>query len=88
MALGTVQANILINDERKALLSDFGLSNLVVGAQGSVFISSTVGGSPRWAAPELYCVEDDVEHIPVNSKPCDVYSFGSVMLQVSAVPNF
>ena len=86
--LGIVQANILINDEGKALLSDFGLSNLVVGTQGSVFISSTVGGSPRWAAPELYCVEDDVEHTPVISKPCDVYSFGSVMLQVSAVPNF
>jgi len=86
--LGAVQANILISDERKALLSDFGLSNLVVGAQGSFFMSSTVGGSPRWAAPELYCLEDDVEHTPVISKPCDVYSFGSVMLQVSAVPNF
>ena len=62
------------------LVSDIGLSNLVVGAQGSVFRSSTAGGSPRWAAPELYCLEDDVEHTPVISKPCDVYFFGSVML--------
>lgn len=75
-------ANILINDERKALLSDFGLSNLAVGTQDPFFMSSTVGGSPRWAAPELYCLENDVEHTPVISKTSDVYSFGSVMLQV------
>ena len=67
--LRTVQAIILIKDERKARLSDFGLSNLVVGTQGSFFTSSTVGGSPRWAAPELYYVEDDEEHTPVISKP-------------------
>jgi serine/threonine protein kinase len=54
-----VAANILINDKRKALLSDFGLSNLAFGAHGSFFMGSTVGGSPRWAALELYCLEDD-----------------------------
>jgi len=62
----TVQANILINDERKGLLSDFGLSNLAGGAQGSFFMSSTDGDSPRWASPEHeYCLEDGVEHTPV-----------------------
>ena len=60
----------MINDEIKPRLKDFGLSSLVVGVQGSFFMSSTVGGSPRWAAPELYGVKNDVEHTPVMSKPC------------------
>lgn len=62
-------------------MSDFGLSTIVAGLQGTSFTSSTVGGALRWAAPELYRTGMQTEIIPEVAKPCDIYSFGSVMLQ-------
>ncbi|KAF9000289.1 kinase-like domain-containing protein [Cyathus striatus] len=73
-------ANILI-DKGKACLSDFGLSNILPLRDRDTFISSTVGGAVRWAAPELYRAGlDSAEGHPEISKPCDIYSFGNIML--------
>ncbi|KDR84190.1 hypothetical protein GALMADRAFT_133541 [Galerina marginata CBS 339.88] len=74
-------ANILI-ENGKALLTDFGLSNVVAEFRTTSFISSTVAGAPRWAAPELFPFGDDAGKIPEVTKRCDIYSFGSVTLQV------
>ncbi|KDR71818.1 hypothetical protein GALMADRAFT_781071 [Galerina marginata CBS 339.88] len=73
--------NILI-DDGKAQLSDFGLSNVMAEVRSNSLMSSTVGGAPRWAAPELYHFGTDLKAVPEVTKYCDIYSFGSVALQV------
>lgn len=52
----------------------------------SYYLTSTVMGSVRWAAPELFEIEEEHHseepvHV-VPSPQSDVYSFGSTMLQV------
>lgn len=75
-----VQSNILITDEGKACLCDFGLST-ITEFQGSSYLASTIGGNVRWAAPELFRINEDNSVPPVTSHS-DIYSFGSVMLEV------
>ena len=46
--------------------------------------SSTIGGAVRWAAPELYNIpEVDQPYTPQISVSSDVYSYGSIALEVS-----
>jgi serine/threonine protein kinase len=76
---------VLIKDNGKACLSDFGLSRILIDATGSsYYLTSTVMGSVRWAAPELFEIEEEhhSEEPVVPSPQSDVYSFGSTMLQV------
>lgn len=52
---------------------------------GTSYLTSSMRGNIRWAAAELYDIpgEDDA---PVTlSAECDVYSFGSIVLQVSSL---
>jgi serine/threonine protein kinase len=83
----SIQANILIDGVGKARLVDFGLSTIKAEFEGTSYDSSTVGGALRWRAPELLAVcEDD---IACNlSAACDIYSYGSVMLQVCTMMKF
>lgn len=62
--------NILLNEEFRAKLSDFGFSD----------IESTRGlvGSARWMGPELF--EPDAKSSPVS----DIYSFGVVMWELAS----
>ena len=76
-----LQANILIDRDGKALLVDFGLSAIKVAFEGISYYESTVGGALRWRAPELLAVSED-HVLPNLNTACDVYSYGSVMLQV------
>lgn len=77
-----MQANILM-DNGRAYLCDFGLSNIMVEFQVTSLITSTVAGACRWAAPELFPVGTVDEMQPTITKACDIYSFGSITLQVS-----
>ena len=47
--------------------------------------TSLAGGAMRWRAPELYKPLGDnlVDFTPVLTLACDVYSLGSLILQVS-----
>lgn len=95
-------ANVLIDDNEKACLTDFGLSSIKEEFEGtsflsvsgsllsvqhfksSTFIQSTIGGALRFRALEI---SPPVEGSYENFKPeltfaCDVYSLGSVILQV------
>jgi serine/threonine protein kinase len=68
--------NVLIDSWGKACLTDFGLSTICGGlAQSAVYIGSP--GAIRWAAPEL--IIGTGQHSTFES---DIYSFGSIMLQV------
>lgn len=79
-------ANVLINDSGMACLIDFGLSLIKADFEGTAFITSTVGGAMRWRAPELIPPEDTgvyEKFKPTLTFACDIYSLGSVTLQVS-----
>jgi len=71
-------------EDGTACLSDFGLSGIMSEFIGASNFSSTVTGNIRWGAPELFAIPDNQEgpFIIVPSKKADIYSFGSVMLQV------
>ncbi|KAF7979520.1 hypothetical protein HWV62_42094 [Athelia sp. TMB] len=80
-------ANILINANGDACLTDFGLSVIFPEFCGTSYWSRTAGGAIRWRAPELLPPSsgDDLEieaYVPVLTRHCDIYSFGSVALHV------
>lgn len=77
-----MQANVLITDQGKACLCDFGLSTLMIAFHGTSFYTSTVGGNVRWTAPEIYRFTDNetAHSVTVQS---DVYSFGCILLEVT-----
>ncbi|KAJ7715268.1 kinase-like domain-containing protein [Mycena metata] len=88
--------NILIDDHGRARLCDFGLSSIVVELCGTTGPTSCIGGAVRWADAALYSLlssEDGVdeggeiarqpgETEPVITTRSDIYSFGSVTLEI------
>ena len=85
-----MQANILISDKGQACLCDFGLSTLVEDLVDSWYPSSMLGGAIRWSAPELYSIScfDATEQPRLNvSASSDIYSFGSIALEVGPLPS-
>ncbi|KAG2049076.1 kinase-like protein [Suillus hirtellus] len=76
-------SNVLVMENGTACLSDFGLSGVVSDFFGSSTFSSTISGNIRWGAPELFALPENQDgSINRPSKEADVYSFGSIMLQV------
>lgn len=77
-------SNVLVMENGTACLSDFGLSGVISEFFGSSTFSSTISGNIRWGAPELFAVPETQDDAPTNrpSKEADIYSFGSIMLQV------
>ncbi|KJA16610.1 hypothetical protein HYPSUDRAFT_47227 [Hypholoma sublateritium FD-334 SS-4] len=72
-------ANVLMDSDCKAKLSDFGLSNVIAELRGASFMTSKMAGSARWAAPELFPPDDSV---PEANFSTDIYSLGSVIFHV------
>ena len=82
-----VQSNVLVQGNGRACLSGFGLSTMVLGFDNSSYFTTSIKGSIRWAAAELFEApgddDDDDDNTAVSlSIECDVYSFGSIALQV------
>ncbi|KAG1750867.1 kinase-like domain-containing protein [Suillus lakei] len=73
--------NVLIDGDRKAYLADFGLSGTLKKLTGITYLAkmSCHPGAVRWAAPELLSGEEPASAATTQS---DMYSFGSIMLQV------
>lgn len=68
--------NVLIDNQGKACLTNFGLSTVCGGfVQSAIYIGYP--GAIRWAAPEFFI--GDGQHSTFES---DIYSFGCIMLQV------
>jgi serine/threonine protein kinase len=76
------QSNILIDGDGKAFLADFGWSNIIV--DGPSYVTSSIGGSVRWAAPEHFRLSEG-SHASTVTTYSDIYSYGSVMLQVCVI---
>lgn len=77
-------SNVLVMENGTACLSDFGLSGVLSEFFGSSTFSSTISGNIRWGAPELFALPENQDGTSTNrpSKEADIYSFGSIMLQV------
>ncbi|THV01710.1 hypothetical protein K435DRAFT_775967 [Dendrothele bispora CBS 962.96] len=75
-------ANILIDDEHKARLCDFGLSSIMANFEASNMFSA-VSGAIRWADASLYKLRVEAEdEAPKPTTRSDIYSFGSVTLEI------
>lgn len=79
-----LQSNVLINENGEAVIADFGISAVIEEATGSCrFTSSSFAGSVRWMAFELIRVaEESTPHLTTHS---DIWSYGSTVLEVSAM---
>ncbi|KZP21572.1 kinase-like protein [Athelia psychrophila] len=78
-------ANVLINGNGNACLTDFGLSFIRPEFLDTSYWSRTVGGAMRWRAPELLApmsLVDIEDYIPDLTWKCDIYSFGSLALHL------
>ncbi|KAG0698931.1 kinase-like domain-containing protein [Suillus ampliporus] len=74
-------SNVLVDEDGKARLTDFGLSALLSGRASQALLPSVAGGTLLWTAPE-HLMSDDSNMPSVFSQTSDVYSFGGIMLQV------
>ncbi|KAG1750871.1 kinase-like domain-containing protein [Suillus lakei] len=74
------KTNVLIDGDRKAYLADFGLSGTFKKITGMTYLAkmSCRPGAVRWAAPELLSGDESA----AATTRSDMYSFGSIMLQV------
>ncbi|KAG1887236.1 kinase-like domain-containing protein [Suillus subluteus] len=78
---GLTGSNVLIGRDRTPYLADFGLSGILTQLPGMTYIAmmSCHPGALRWSAPELFSAEESASSVTTQS---DIYSFGSIMLQV------
>ncbi|KAF9227106.1 kinase-like protein [Gyrodon lividus] len=75
--------NVLIGASGKAYLSDFGLATIHHEFLGTSLFTSSPRGNVRWVAPDLFQVpEVEGSRSVLCSEETDVYSYGSIMLQV------
>ncbi|KAG2030436.1 kinase-like domain-containing protein [Suillus americanus] len=74
-------SNVLIGSDRTAFLADFGLSGTLTQLPGVTYLAMSRyrPGALRWAAPELFSAEESAPAVTTRS---DIYSFGSIALQV------
>ncbi|KAG6916553.1 hypothetical protein DXG01_006379 [Tephrocybe rancida] len=80
--------NILVNDEGRACLADFGISSVYFDSKIVVWQSQTSGtskgGTVRWQAPELFDIQNDI--IVRNNQKTDVYACACVCYEVGWLP--
>ena len=83
VGLTNQQGNVLIQDDGRACLSDFGFCHVLGGIQGGSSLASRTcfPGTYQWAAPELLVSADEVK----ASTQSDIFAFGCLMLQVCVV---
>jgi len=76
-------SNVLVQGNGRACLADFGLSTMVLEFISPSYLTNTIAGNIRWAAAELFDLPKDENNTVVSlSVECDIYSFGSITLQV------
>ncbi|KLO15815.1 kinase-like protein [Schizopora paradoxa] len=76
-------ANVLIDDEQHACLSDFGLAAVTHDTRtvGLITESTSTYGSTRWMAPELLDPTQSGREAGKTTSESDIYAFGMLMLE-------
>ena len=77
-----MQVNVLVTDEHRACLADFGLSTASDSQLLNITSLSTknAGGTLRWTSPEIFVGEQ-----PINTSNSDIYSFACVSYEVLCI---
>ncbi|KZV88419.1 kinase-like protein [Exidia glandulosa HHB12029] len=70
-------ANILVSDDGIACLCDFGFAKVLAEVSASLTSQSTLKGTLRWMAPELFA-EEDARHTIWS----DIWAFGCVLHEI------
>ena len=83
-----VQCNILINDDKNAVLSGFGLGSITAEVESLHDYPVCLTKDARWMAPELMSIFDEYpEPIALRlTKESDMYSLALVVLEVRSSP--
>jgi hypothetical protein len=76
------QANVIVDDNERAVLIDFNKS-VVIQKADPIYLSSDVEPS-RWQAPELRICGQGTRLVP--NLQSEIWSLGCVMLEVSTIP--
>jgi serine/threonine protein kinase len=77
-----MKANILVDDNGRCCLADFGLGTIIANTKSmadNADASGFPGGSIRWMAPEFFRTD------PAPSKPSqetDIYALGCTIIEV------
>ncbi|KAK7049257.1 hypothetical protein VNI00_005858 [Paramarasmius palmivorus] len=71
-------ANVLVNDDCRCCLADFGLANIVESQRLDSTASSSIKGTVRWMAPELLCGDTTGN----THGPRDIYAFACTVLEI------
>ncbi|KAI6028136.1 kinase-like domain-containing protein [Pisolithus marmoratus] len=75
--------NILLDTQGSPYIVDYGLLPLILDFRISPYLSTPVGRAVRWVAPDIFQTPPDGDGTKANfTFEGDVYSFGSLMLQV------
>ncbi|KIK97054.1 hypothetical protein PAXRUDRAFT_137135 [Paxillus rubicundulus Ve08.2h10] len=76
-------SNILMDRKGNAYLADFGFLPVVLDFRTAPYLSTAIGNSVRWAAPELFEIPETPDGPPLQlTMQSDIYSLGSIILQV------
>ncbi|KAE9386668.1 kinase-like protein, partial [Gymnopus androsaceus JB14] len=75
-------ANILVADDLRCCIADFGLSLIPAGSQSwTSVVTSTMKGSMRWMGPELFHHNGSLD-LNLNCPSRDIYAFGCTILEL------
>ncbi|KAF9227031.1 kinase-like protein [Gyrodon lividus] len=75
--------NVLIDNDGRACLTDFGLSLVIQEFSETSYLQSSVCGNLHYAAPELVnALAQSTGPLAYPKEPADIYSFGCIMMRV------
>ncbi|KIJ10898.1 hypothetical protein PAXINDRAFT_16120 [Paxillus involutus ATCC 200175] len=75
-------SDILVSADGTAQISGVGLSSIMLELFGASYLSASMNGTVRWAAPEAITTDEDESSAWIPTEQSDIYAFGSIMLQV------
>jgi len=82
-----VQPNILIDNNKNAVLCDFGLASITADAESAHASTVNSAGSIRWMAPERLSIFDGHPEPAVRvTRESDMYSLAMVVIEVRPPP--